>query len=311
MKKQKYKINNDYFKKIDTPDKAYILGFMYADGCVYEKWSKIDLQIGDIKILEMMKSFMGNECPIRIYQDKKTWFYNENKERVYYPKQDTCRMDIYSPQISNDLIACGCIKRKTYDLTFPNEDILPVDLQRHFIRGYLDGDGSISFSERKRVGEGSYEHFNMTFTGTYEIVSAIKKILNKNVCSFVGDIRSRKNNNVNNFTLNICGNDILLKICEWLYDDTNFYLERKFEKYVKLKEVLNERNSRPLYKNRNKKFGLYKNGVLIDVYGSVYALEKDSVNKYGVYLNRVSARSYLENKCKKETYKGFKLKYIA
>ena len=311
MKKQKYKINNDYFEKIDKPDKAYILGFLYADGCVYEKWSKMDLQIDDIEILYKMKLYMENECPIRIYSDKNTWFYNKEGERVYYRKKDTCRMDIYSPKISKDLIACGCIKHKTYDLTFPNENIVPQNLQRHFIRGYLDGDGSLSYSERKRKNEGSYEHFNMTFTGTYEMVSSIRKIINEQVCEFAGDIRSRKNNGVNNYTLNICGNDILLKICNWLYNDTDFYLERKYEKYIKLKNVIAERNNRPLYKNRNKKFGLYKNGVLVDIYDSVYVLEKNSLEKYGVYMNHNSIRGYLKNKYKTDTYKGFQLKYIA
>ena len=32
---RKYNVNNDYFSKIDTPEKSYILGFIYADGCNY------------------------------------------------------------------------------------------------------------------------------------------------------------------------------------------------------------------------------------------------------------------------------------
>jgi len=34
MHLKKYLINEEFFDKLDTEDKAYTLGFIYADGCV-------------------------------------------------------------------------------------------------------------------------------------------------------------------------------------------------------------------------------------------------------------------------------------
>ena len=36
-RKNKYTLNENYFDKIDTPVKSYLLGLMAADGCVTEK----------------------------------------------------------------------------------------------------------------------------------------------------------------------------------------------------------------------------------------------------------------------------------
>ena len=41
---------------------------------------------------------------------------------------------------------------KTFTLRFPTENQVPKELLRHFIRGYFDGDGCVSFyTNRKTV----------------------------------------------------------------------------------------------------------------------------------------------------------------
>lgn len=52
--------------------------------------------------------------------------------------------------MANDLINLGCIPRKTLVLKFPNESTVPKQLIKHFIRGYMDGDGCISTYYKKR-----------------------------------------------------------------------------------------------------------------------------------------------------------------
>lgn len=57
---RKYKVNEDYFKLIDTEEKAYWLGFLYADGCVtqatkYSKRLQVNLSIKDINHLEILR----------------------------------------------------------------------------------------------------------------------------------------------------------------------------------------------------------------------------------------------------------------
>lgn len=39
---KKYTVNENYFQSLDSPEKAYILGFLYADGCNYIRHSNYE-----------------------------------------------------------------------------------------------------------------------------------------------------------------------------------------------------------------------------------------------------------------------------
>lgn len=62
-----YKVNEHYFDEIDTPEKAYILGFLDADGSNYmpKQTISMSLQKGDRPILERINKEIGNEHPLR------------------------------------------------------------------------------------------------------------------------------------------------------------------------------------------------------------------------------------------------------
>ena len=283
---------------------------MYADGTVYNNRAKLDLQSEDIQILNDIKQVMNIKSSIKVYKNKNTWFYNENKEKVFYPKKDTARLCMNSIKIAKDLSNNGCFPAKTYILDFPKEDILPQKFVKDFIRGYFDGDGSISYSSRQN-NHGESLHFNMTFTGTYEIVNQIKLLLNKNCCNFVGDIRSRRDNGVNNYTLTINGNDIIQKICEYMYEDCSIKLDRKYKKYQLLINEINRRNINP-YVNNKKPFKLYKDGIYIDTFESARVLEKISEERFGIKLLRPQISMCLNGKYSKTNiYKGFTFKLVS
>ena len=63
----KYKYNKDYFNKIDTADKAYWLGFLYADGCVTQNKDHtiIDLSIVDYAHLLLFRDCVESNNNIR------------------------------------------------------------------------------------------------------------------------------------------------------------------------------------------------------------------------------------------------------
>ncbi len=296
MKDRKYKINDNFFEKIDTEAKAYILGFMYADGCVYAsgtKWAKLDLKSDDISILDKMQKVMDNECPIKTYTyNKKQYFRYSNK--TYEFSHSMSRLSMRSNKIVDDLIKLGCISNKTFEITFPKNKIISDSLMHHFIRGYFDGDGSISASSRKSssMKRSEYLHFSITFTGTYDFVSNIKKILNEKVIKFDGDIRNRWDNEKNNYTLSICGNDIINQILDWLYADSEFYLPRKYEKYLLLKKEIEERNQVKKYADSHRKpmnnapFNIYKNGIYIGTSNNRRKLARESKNILGENVYR-------------------------
>lgn len=103
------------------------------------------------------------------------------------------------------------------------------------ISGIFDADGCIS-AHKSRHGSDEYE-FNIN--GTKELLNSIREIL--------GDIGNNKllqrypERNNNNYTLKHVGNLITYKYMSMLYENTEVYLERKYKKYLQLKELLNGR----------------------------------------------------------------------
>ena len=85
----------------------------------------------------------------------------------------------------NDLIKQGCVPRKSLILTFPNTNQVPENLINHFIRGYFDGDGSISYGIRERYSVRKKQNLKRIavkadFVGTKEMLNEINKRVNFN-----------------------------------------------------------------------------------------------------------------------------------
>ena len=113
----------DIFHIIDTEEKAYWLGFLYADGYV-SKYNQVEvsLTLEDEDHLIKLKNFI-----------------NTNTEII---KDDhRCRLLFCSKELAKDLANLGCVNNKSLILTFPTEEQVPQELLRHFLRGYVDGDG--------------------------------------------------------------------------------------------------------------------------------------------------------------------------
>ena len=131
---RQYYSDFDFFERIDNEDKAYVLGLLASDGCVYtrnnhEGLMQIALQKQDKEILEKIKLAMSSENPIL-----------ENKRSYVF--------SIVSNKIYNDLVKIGITPKKTWDLDL--EKIfsqVPFEYWKDFIRGYFDGDGCISSQE--------------------------------------------------------------------------------------------------------------------------------------------------------------------
>ena len=230
--KRKYDVNDNYFDTIDNQNKAYILGFLYADGCNYDERGcfKIDLQEEDRYMLEIFKKeleFQGN-----ITCSFKGGYKKFGKEEFLC--KPCYGLSIYSKQLSKQLSLKGCVSNKSNIMTFPNENILPRELQRHFIRGFMDGNGTINYWIDNKTT--NHKKFGLSFCGTTEIVNSICNIIDNkfdthsSICSRFPD---RDNNNVQS---NINGNRNIEKILNWIYKDANLYLDRKYNKYLLLLE---------------------------------------------------------------------------
>lgn len=114
----KFYYNKDFFQKIDTEEKAYWLGFIYADGCINrmyrnEKLKSMDLEIGlcreDEKHLRKFLNYIESNVEIKHKQSK----LNGNT-------YDSSRVTICCTKMCYDLIDKGCTPQKSLSLQFPN-----------------------------------------------------------------------------------------------------------------------------------------------------------------------------------------------
>lgn len=203
---KKYSVNDSYFSKIDTEDKAYWLGFLYADGYVRMKYNrsgelKLKLSSKDKGHIKLFNESLESTYPIKD-TDNKTKAGNISK---------VSQVSIYNTKLVNDLIKNGCVNNKTFKIEFPN---INEKLYRHFIRGYFDGDGCISISKKG--------HFTIKIIGNEKFIKKMKEHLSKNGFN---KIYVRKNGNVKNlFIYNI---EDTLKFKDYIYNNSNISLKRK------------------------------------------------------------------------------------
>lgn len=233
----KYIFNEKFFEKIDTENKAYWLGFLYADGCILDMklsdGTKIPqtLQISiSVKDIEIIYKFMKDiELEKNIYIGTS---HNKKSETQY------CRLQVGSSIMVNDLIKYGCTPRKTYTLKFPNN--ISKDLIRHFIRGYFDGDGSVYLSEhmqydKRRGKEYLQQSFCCNFQGTYDFLSSLESILNENNII----TRPLRKGHGMVYSLDFGRKDSMINFFHYIYDNCNVYLDRKYNKFIYCFKYLN------------------------------------------------------------------------
>lgn len=130
----------DYFSKIDTPEKAYLLGLIQTDGNIKVNNNKSSLTITQHKdyawyIKDMLLNFSD--------------YIGDSSDR------SAQQLQIGSKNIVNDLINIGIVPNKTKLQTIENTEALwmsiPDEFKNSFIRGMIDGDGWVKYYVQKKV----------------------------------------------------------------------------------------------------------------------------------------------------------------
>lgn len=133
-----YNFNEKILEKIDTEEKAYFLGFFYADGSVdFRKGVfSITIQKEDDYILKRFYKLF--ECDRKVY-----YCYNKKYQKEY------ARFYLTNKKVLNPLaLKLGLEPNKTFKINFPSDEIVSHHLKKHFVRGYFDGDGCFSLPKK-------------------------------------------------------------------------------------------------------------------------------------------------------------------
>jgi hypothetical protein len=149
----------DYFNKIDSEEKAYWLGFIYADGWIQFDEEKrrydfgLSLAIKDYDhLIKFAKAINFKGKIVKIQQTLKGY------DRTYI----SYRLDLHSKIFVKNLVKWGCIQNKSLQLKeLPR---IPSIYLTPFVRGYFDGDGTIVKARNKA---------NIEILGTKEFLTSL------------------------------------------------------------------------------------------------------------------------------------------
>ena len=201
--KSKSQVNDILFDVIDTEEKAYWLGFIYADGCLSED-SRVgfNLQPTDINHLIKFSNFL--EC--------------KRKPEIYIRPDNFSKRAQFafrSKYMYQSLIKLGLHQRKSLNLSFPSKEQIPDKFLYDFIRGYVDGDGSLG-----KLKKGTHYYPRLSLAGTYEFLDGLynRTGWKRNTIRKIGNI----------YVIEWQGK-YAKEYAHLLYDNSNVYLDRKYQ----------------------------------------------------------------------------------
>lgn len=240
------KIDENYFKDIDDQHKAYLFGFLLADGCVYK---------GD------RKSWSLSLCVNTVDEEVIQYFVEQTKSEHKvsdivgsgFGKESKLKsICISNPFFTDHLVNKGFIPKKSLTLNF-DLDIISENLKSHFLRGFFDGNGSISIQLKGTC---------VKIATTRMFANTIRNYLIKKLnikCSVI-------------YTGLICSVEISsassYKFLNFIYENAIFSLKRKYLKYIEFKNK---------YEKIRRKYIIQQidtNGVVIQEYKSALYASK-------------------------------------
>jgi len=127
----KYLFDDCFFEHIDSPEKAYLLGWIASDGSIRYSGFIIKIHKKDLKILEKLRDIICKKLPINEYR--------ENMVEITIASQKIIAADL-TKHLKLPFSKDSSYKKSNI-VQFP--DLETEELKWHFLRGYVDGDGSI------------------------------------------------------------------------------------------------------------------------------------------------------------------------
>lgn len=203
-------VNHEFFKEINTEEKAYWLGFLYADGHIErmtENSHRISILLGkeDYEHLENLKSVLGisNKVSVRDQLDKRSG--------KYYGR---AHLRFTNKQMISDLVNLNFQYKKSERVDPPN---ISKDMEKYFIRGYIDGDGWIR-KDRGLIG-----------------FACVSERLNEYICKHLEESCGVNIKTINEglrygkpfFNSNVNKKSESHKVLTYLYSDATVFLQRK------------------------------------------------------------------------------------
>lgn len=214
----------DFFSKIDSPEKAYILGLIMTDGYIIKDYSGFGIQLtkSDGYLLEKIALIIGAKQGV-------SQIICNAKRRVMPNAKDMTRLTVHNRKIAKDLNCLGITRNKSKALRYNN--CVPKKYLSHLFRGLIDGDGTVGVAKNKNIW--------------CQLSSASKKFINDllllripftlKLNTSIVRYYSGKNKIIKECKMYVArvsgGNKETVRFLKWLYSDKgDLYLRRKYAK---------------------------------------------------------------------------------
>lgn len=221
-KNEYYAVNPDIFINPCTPKACYILGLLWADGCI-----------------NIIKNNQFTVSLTTTYPDSNHFekvFLDTGKWRVYKTKRNP-NWKLSVNIVTNNRPLVEFLNRMSYKSKSESADLIlskiPKHLHHYWFRGFFDGDGCITVNKA-----GSWR---ICLSGPYEQDwSYIKKLFYMLNIKFI--VKQKiSNKGHRSSVVNICKKSDIIAFTEYIYQNANIdnlALPRKYQKYKKMKSLL-------------------------------------------------------------------------
>lgn len=215
--------NQHYFNNIDSYAKAYIAGFIAADGALVKTKSTISLTITiryeDKEVLEFIKKEIGNEHKLQEIRRPSSY---DNSKTIHH-----IRYVISSKIIACDLNKLGITQNKSLSMGNIITNI-PYQYRDAFIIGYFDGDGSVTYRDFSHLNDRGYLCKDYSL---YIQIRGTKSFL-EGICEHLNITKSHIHQNDSIPCLSFANKKDVVRFFN-CYNNLPFYYKRKYDKFLK------------------------------------------------------------------------------
>lgn len=214
--------NIHYFDTIDSYAKAYIVGFIAADGALVRTRTTttltITLKYEDKAVLEFIKSEIGNEHKLQEIIRPSSFDSSKNIHHIRYTISDR--------NITKALNKLGITSNKSLSMGNIIKNI-PYEYRDAFIIGYFDGDGSVT------VRDGEYPNDRGILCKDYSLYIQIRgtREFLFGICNHLKIDTSHIHQNDSIPHLSFASKKDTYRFFQ-CYSNLPFYYERKYNKFL-------------------------------------------------------------------------------
>jgi LAGLIDADG DNA endonuclease family protein len=219
------RINEKTFKIIDSPEKAYFLGFLWADGHVNKNSLNLEILTSDAMDILPALSKIGDFLVSQRFRS------NSSKEQT--------SIRIYNRKLARYLLEELNYVNKSTSSPSKVLNTIPANMHNYFWRGYFDGDGSFS---KSKTNNPNRFYYRMTIYSTYDQDWLEFEKLSQTL-GFNFSLERKVRKTKHSYSLvNLGEKQSVLKLGGYLYNNYDYIgLKRKFKIFQDFLTTLQER----------------------------------------------------------------------